>query len=247
MFSSFSFLFVDLCFFSHFISFDATWCMSRHSDTPDFGYLLSVCLLQPLWIWLFLLTFYPFVSSFLSPPNPNSIPLTQPYKNHFRTTQHNDSTVRLHLVSTCHCCLVRRIRSFPLLYQRSQQAGSVAASGLIISGMWVVEVGQGAWWCLVWVDIPYPSGRSRWTSGTVREQRRGGGCCRPSALPRSGRTQPQRALTASRSTFLKPRLDSESRLTHPFPPPRSPLPMEITPLHQCSVIFWVDFCTYGDS
>lgn len=86
-------------------------------------------------------------------------------------------------------------------------------------------MGQGAWWCLVWVDILYPSGRNRWTSGTVRGQRRGGGCCRPSVPPRSGRTRPQRAPTASRSTFLKPRLDSETRteaspshlFTHPHP------------------------------
>lgn len=101
----------------------------------------------------------------------------------------------------------------------------MAAYGPIASGMWGPEVGQGAWWCLVWVDIPYPSGRSPWTSGTVRGQKRGGGCCRPSVLPPSGRTRPRRVPTASRSTFPKPRLDSEQKTevspfhlaTHPHP------------------------------
>lgn len=90
----------------------------------------------------------------------------------------------------------------------------MAASGLIASGMEapeVEEVGREAWWCLAWVDIPYPSGRSPWTLGTVRGQKRGGGCCRPSVLPPSGRTRPRRAQTASRSTFPKPRLDSEHK------------------------------------
>lgn len=87
------------------------------------------------------------------------------------------------------------------------------------------EVGQGAWWCLASVGTPCPSGRSQWTSGTVRGQKRGGGCCRPGALPPSGRIRQQRAPTVSRSTSPKPRLDSEHRaevfpshlLTHPHP------------------------------
>lgn len=104
----------------------------------------------------------------------------------------------------------------------------MAASGPIASRMGapgVEEVGLGAWWCLAWVDIPYPSGRSPWTSGTVRGQKQGGGCCRPSVLPPSGRTRPQKVQTASRSTSPKPRLDSERKtevspthlLTYPHP------------------------------
>lgn len=97
--------------------------------------------------------------------------------------------------------------------------------------MWAPEVEgeeegvQGAWWCLVWVDTPYPSGRSPWTSGTVRGQKRGGGCCRPRGPPPSGRTQPQRAPTASRSTSPRPRLDFERKTVgSPCPPPHPPSP-----------------------
>lgn len=103
----------------------------------------------------------------------------------------------------------RRIKSFLLLYQRNQQAGWLAAFGLKVEGMGVPEVGQGAWWYLAWVDIPYRSGRSPWTLGTVRGQKHGGGCCRPSVPPPLGRTRPQRVPTASRSTSQKPKLDSE--------------------------------------
>ena len=141
----------------------------------------------------------------------------------FFTTQHNKSTVRCHHISTSHHRCARRIRSFLLPYQRSQWAGWAAASGQIASRMVAPEVeeekeeaGQGAWWCLAWADIPYPSGRSPWTSGTVRGQKQGGGCCRPSVPPPLGRTRPRRAPTASRSTSQRPRLDSERPLPH-FP------------------------------
>lgn len=133
---------------------------------------------------------------------------------HFFFSTTNKSTGHFHLISTSHHCWARRIKSSLLLYQRNQQAGWVAASGLIVEGTGapeVEEVGRGAWWCLAWADIPYPSGRSPWTSGTVRGQKQGGGCCRPSVPPPSGRTRPQRAQTASRSTSQKPKLDSEHK------------------------------------
>lgn len=132
-----------------------------------------------------------------------------PYKNFFLTTQHNKSTVCLHLIYTSHHHRARRIRSFLLPYQRSQQEGWVAASGPTVSQMEAPEVCQGDWWCLVLVDTPYPWGRSPWTSATGRGQKREGGCYRPREPLPSGRTQPQRAQTALRSTSLKPRLDSE--------------------------------------
>lgn len=157
------------------------------------------------------------------------------YKPFFFTTRHDKSTVRLHHISTSHHPCARRIRSFLLPYQRSQRAGWAAASGQIASRTVAPEVeeekeeaGRGAWWCLVWVDIPYPSGRSPWTSGTVRGQKQGGGCCRPSVPPPLGRTRPRRAPTASRSTSQRPRLDSER------PPPHFP-PLTI------SVFLWARF------
>lgn len=107
----------------------------------------------------------------------------------------------------------------------------MAASGLIALGMWALEVGRGAWWYLAWVDTPYPSGRNPWTSGTVRGQKRGGGCCRPREPLPSGRTRPRRAPTASRSTSPKRRLDSEHRtVVCPSPPPHStPTPFRPAP------------------
>lgn len=88
----------------------------------------------------------------------------------------------------------------------------------------MVEAARGRWRCPALVDIPYPSGRSPWTSGTVRGQRQGGGCSRQSVPPLSGRTRPRRALTASRSTSQKPKLDSEHTIEG-FPPHL------LTPLH----------------
>lgn len=123
---------------------------------------------------------------------------------------------------------VRRTKSFLLLYQRSQQAGWVAVSGLIAQATGVQEaeeVGRGASWCLASVDTPCPSGRSPWISGTVRGQKQGGDCCRPSALPPSGRTRLQRVPTASRSTSQKPKLDSEHNTDVSPAHPPTPVPV----------------------
>lgn len=184
-----------------------------------------------LGFYLFCWWFCSLVYHLFVPPNIftflHGIPFVKPYKTIVFTTRHDKSTVRFHLISSFHHCRARRIRSFLLLCQRSQQAGWVAAFGPIAAGMGVLEVeevGWGAWWCLVWVDIPYPSGRSPWTSGTVRGQKQEGGCCKPSVLPPSGRTRPQRVLTASRSTSQKPRLDFEHwGVSHPPPHLLSPL------------------------
>lgn len=117
-------------------------------------------------------------------------------------------TNHLHTLST----LPRRIKSFLLLYQRNQRAGLPAASGPTVQGTRppeVAELDPVGWPCLALADIPYPSGRSPSTSGTVRGQRPGGGCCRQSVPPLSGRTRPRRVPTASRSTSQKRKLDSE--------------------------------------
>lgn len=168
----------------------------------------------------------------------------------FPTTLHNKSTGHFHLISTSHHCWARRIKSSLLLYQRNQQAGWVAASGLIVEGTGapeVEEVGRGAWWCLARADIPYPSGRSPWTSGTVRGQKQGGGCCRPSVPPPSGRTRPQRAQTASRSTSQKPKLDSEHKMRClPLTSSLTFTSLKLTPT-PISVFLWAQFWIFWKS
>lgn len=169
----------------------------------------------------------------------------------FFTNRHNKSTVHFHLISSSHHCRVRMIRNFLLLYQRNQQAGWVAASGPIVEGKGapeVEEVGRGAWWCPAWVDIPYPSGRSPWTLGTVRGRKQGGDYCRPSVPPPSGRTRPQKAPTALRSTSQKPKPDSEHKTEV------SPTHL-LTYLHPCqadpptpiSVFLWGQFWIFCGS
>lgn len=130
---------------------------------------------------------------------------------HIHISPNTPFFVFLFIVSTSHCQPSRKIRSFLPHYQRSQQVAWAAASEPTVWGTGAQEV-VVAWWCREWEGTPYPSGRNRWTLGTVRGWRRGGGCCRPSAPPPSGRTQPRRAPTASRSTSPKPRLDFERTL-----------------------------------
>lgn len=229
-------------FFFHFLSF--FWLLVSKCFRSMIFPSLNFSFYVALW----------FVIFFLSPKYLHFFLLGIPFfllpcKTIFSTTQHYKSTVRFHCISTSHHCWVRRIRSFLLPYQRSQQAGWVAASVLIVAaGMVAPEWGQGAWWCLAWVDTPCPWRRSPWTSGTVRGQKRGEGCCRPSGLHPSGRTRPQRAPTASRSTSQKLRLDSEHKdevsptrlLTYPHP---SQADLHIT----VSVFLWAQFWICGRS